>query len=119
MSRPAYIWGMHEAPPEGILRPPCWILHLAEVGHDPAAHPGVDLTEWEERGYLNILRIQHLFGEGGGCLPVPGLLAPFVYRVRTCVENSRGCRRWIVGNEPNHPQEWPYNQPILPEQSPY
>lgn len=28
------------------------------------------------------------------------------------VKQSKGCHRWIIGNEPNHEQEWPYGQRI-------
>ncbi len=32
----------------------------------------------------------------------------------TYVNGSSGCRRWIIGNEPNLSREWPDHQPIYP-----
>jgi hypothetical protein len=35
-------------------------------------------------------------------------------RVQNFVKNSQGCSRWIIGNEMNHSNEWPYGRQIHP-----
>ena len=111
-----YLPGIHDPGGEELdADRPGWRILLAEVGHSPEPHPGVDCSWWADRGYGVILRIQYLWGHGAGCIPLVAHLDAFVERVRTCVENSRGCSRWIVGNESNIPVEWPDGVPLLPE----
>jgi len=88
------------------------MLHIVEVGHSPEPHPGIDLSAWS--GYDNIVRIQHLFGEGGGTIPAPDVLDDYLDRVRTCVANSVGAHRWIPFNEPNVRIEWPQGMELDP-----
>jgi len=112
-----YIFGFHEPCPEDVLPPgKGWFLHMAEVGDNPEPHPGVDLRKWSEQGYGTICRLQYSWG-GGGTFPMLDKLDVYVERVRTCVQNSRGCHIWIIGNEPNHPNEWPAGHKYTPEYS--
>ena len=53
-----YIHGIHDpggADLDGDR--PGWRILLAEVGHSPEPHPGVDCSWWADRGYGVILRI--------------------------------------------------------------
>ena len=107
----ALIYGIHEAAPRDVM-PDGWILHLVEVGHSSDPHPGIDFSEWA--GYGNILRIQHAWGDGG-TLPLPADVDGYVQRVVSLVRNSRGCQRWIIGNEPNLSIEWPGEFELWPD----
>jgi hypothetical protein len=110
-----YIYGYHEPPPASVFPPGAgWIVHLIEVGDNPEPHPGVDLSPFADTGYGTIVRLQYSW-TGGGTFPKPDKLSAYVDRVRTCVANSRGCHVWIIGNEPNHPQEYPPQYIYLPD----
>jgi hypothetical protein len=91
-----------------------WILFLVEVGHSMEPHPGMDFQRWADKGYGIICRIQHAWGTGG-TYPHPQDLPGYLQRVKTLCQNSRGCERWIIGNEPNLPVEWPDGQLITPQ----
>lgn len=107
MAKSPLIYGFHESCPPDVLPPgQGWFLHLAEVGDNPEPHPGVDLSRWTDQGYGTICRLQYSW-TGGGTFPMPDRLDAYVERVRTLVANSRGCHIWQIGNEPNHPNEWP------------
>ena len=111
MTTSPLIYGIHEPAPRDIM-PAGWILHLVEVGHSSEPHPGIDFSEWSEYG--NIVRIQHAWAPGG-TLPPPGdEWLGFVNRVRTLVQNSTGCDKWIIGNEPNVSIEWPGDFKLWP-----
>ncbi len=109
-----YLAGLHEPAPNAVM-PAGWILFLSEVGHSPEPHPGVDYSEWADQGYGTICRLQYRWGNQAGTLPRPEHLDGYVQRVRTLVANSRGCSRWIVGNEPGNAVEWPDGWPLEPE----
>jgi hypothetical protein len=107
------IYGCHEAMPSDVM-PDGWILFLAEVGHSSDPHPGIDFTPWSSQGYGIICRIQHAWN-GGGTLPLPADLPGYLQRVESLVRNSRGCDRWQIANETNHPQELPDGHLLSPE----
>jgi len=108
------IYGMHEPCPRDVM-PRGWMLFLAEVGHGPTPHPGMDFTSWSSQGYEIICRVHHQFGTGGGSLPLSKDLGGFLQRVASLTRNSKGCSRWIIGNECNLSVEWPNGQPLTPE----
>jgi hypothetical protein len=108
-----YIYGMHEPMPFDAM-PRGWILHLVEVGHSGGPHPGIDLTGYADAGYGEIVRLQHAWGDGG-TLPLPQNLDGYIERVKTCVQNSKYAHRWIIGNEPNLPVEWPGGWALQPD----
>lgn len=57
------------------------------------------------------------FGYGStGTLPPADQYQAFAYDVATYVSGCQNCTRWIIGNEPNLPREWPNGQPIFPAQ---
>lgn len=60
-----------------------------------------------------IVRANWGYGSAG-TLPTPGDYDLYVAALTRYVSESRGCRRWVIGNEPNLPREWPDFQPIRP-----
>jgi hypothetical protein len=92
--------------------PQGWIVHLVQVGHSSEPHPGIDFSRWASYG--NICRIQHEWYPGGTLPPPGGQWLGFVNRVRTLVQNSTGCDKWIIGNEPNVSIEWPGDFKLWP-----
>lgn len=89
-----------------------WILFTHGVGDSPDDHGGFDYRQWSDQGYGIIARLN--YGYGIGTIPSEGRYGRFAARCARFVENSRGCRVWLVGNEPNHAQEWPGGVPITP-----
>ena len=104
------IYGIHEPCPSDVM-PDGWIVHLVEVGHSNEPHPGIDFRQWSNYG--NILRIQHAWGDGG-TLPLPADIDGYLQRVASLVQNSTGCNRWIIANEPNLEVEWPSGFKLWP-----
>ena len=112
-----YLFGLHDAGGEQLMLDagrPGWIVITEELGADPNNHGGRDYRQWSDRGIGVIARLNHGYG-AAGTLPGMGLQEIFSQRVANWVNASLGCSRWIVGNEPNHPNEWPGGQPITPE----
>lgn len=109
------LYGIHEPCPTDVMSQG-WIVFLVEVGHGPDPHPGIDFSAWELQGYGILCRVQHAFGTGG-TFPQPNYLDAYVQRVRTLVQNSQFCHRWIIGNEPNVPVEWPDGMNLSPQYS--
>jgi hypothetical protein len=95
--------GMHDR--EGSHLVPGWCLITEELGLD------------NERGgdycgiVAPIVRLNHRY-HPGGTLPKPEHYARFAEVCAGYVRNSRGCRHWIIGNEPNLRHEWPEGQVI-------
>jgi hypothetical protein len=113
---PRYIFGMHDPGGEHLMAEKArqgWIVFTHELGHDPAHRGGFNYRPWSDRGLGPIARLNHGYGRAG-TIPRPALYASFAHRVRNWVEASEGCHIWIIGNEPNHPQERPDGQAITP-----
>ena len=51
-----------------------------------------------------------------GTIPLPKDYNAYAEACANFVRESTGCNIWQVGNEPNHPQEWPDNQRISPDE---
>lgn len=112
--QPKYLYGLHEEGGEFLFAyRKGWILFLAEIGHDPNDFSGRDFSRWANAGYGVITRVNHGYGTSG-TIPSAEHHASFAKRFANFVAASKGCARWIVGNEPNHPQEWPDNVEIKP-----
>jgi len=110
-----YIHGMHEPGGEFLIEnPPGWIVFTHELGHDPSHRIGFDYAPWTSRGFGIIARLNNGYGDRG-TIPLPGQYINFAMRCANWVRFSRGCHIWIIGNEPNHSQEWPEGQHIFPE----
>lgn len=98
--------GIHDR--EGIAISPLgtWILDTIALSDSPPAAHYADGYEW-------ICRANWGYGSTG-TLPAPNLYGEYVARLVAYVSASRGCKRWVVGNEPNLSREWPNGQPIYP-----
>jgi len=103
----AYVYAIHEPNP---LAYKGWVVHLAAVGHDPYDGHGWNFAA---PGKTAICRINHGYGRAG-TIPRPSLYEAFAQRCANVAAASEGCERWVVGNEPNHPNEWPEGETITP-----
>jgi hypothetical protein len=113
---PKYIFGMHDPGGEHLMAAKGrrgWILFTHELGHDPSHRGGFDYRPWTGRGFGAIARLNHGYGSAG-TIPRMEHYADFARRVRNWVQASAGCSVWVIGNEPNHPQEYPDGQAITP-----
>jgi len=90
----------------------CWLVVTRELGHDPANRDGENYRRFD---WTVLSRLNHGYGSAG-TIPRPIYYEDFSTRVAHYVEMSPGCTRWIIGNEPNHRQEWPEGMPITPDQ---
>ncbi len=93
---------------------PGWVLALAAIGIEPGSVPTADYSALQSQGLGVVVRINHGYGTTG-TLPLPHLYPVFAQTCAAFVARSRGCHLWIIGNEPNHRQEWPQGQPIYPD----
>jgi hypothetical protein len=101
--------GLHDREGAHLVPAGGWCVDTVAIAESPTAPdydrlgPGVN---WIAR--LN-------FGYGAqGTLPPPSRTEEFAARCAQYVAGSRGCHRWVIGNEPNLPREWPDEQPISP-----
>jgi hypothetical protein len=100
--------GLHDISAAKIAPPTTWVLDTVALSSILSA-PVYPAS-------LNIIaRLNWGYGSTG-TLPVPDQYQDFARRFANYVRMSHGCTRWVVGNEPNHPQEWPNGQPIYPAQ---
>lgn len=109
MGRPLY--GIHDAGGEHLLPTGSTIVITEAIGHNPNDLWGRDYRQWSERGYTVLVRLNNGYGPEG-TLPAVEHYGDFARRCANFVKNSAGCTHWIIGNEPNHGQEWPQGQPI-------
>lgn len=112
---PPYIFGLHErGGQQHMLRAgrPGWVLELAAIGLDGANTPA-DFSDLSSAGLGVIVRINHGYGSSG-TIPTPDRYPDFAAACARYVARSKGCRIWVVGNEPNHRDERPNGHAILP-----
>lgn len=112
-----FIFGLHDAGGEQLMLDagrPGWIVFTEELGADPQNHSGRDYRPWSDKGLGIIARLNHGYGSAG-TLPDGEQHELFAQRCANWVAASPGCTRWIIGNEPNHPNEWPASNPITPQ----
>ena len=92
----------------GERGPRVWVK---AVGTNPNDYSGDDFSQWRDLGHTIIVRLGVDWG-GGGCIPTPDLYPAFAQRCANYVAASVGIDYVIIGNEPNHRQEWPQGMPI-------
>jgi len=83
-----------------------WVLFTEAIGADPHGGGGHDYTPWSNDGYGVLVRLNHGY-EPGGTIPVRAKYPDFAQACARYVQNSRGCRIWIIGNEQNNVREHP------------
>ncbi len=91
---------------------PGWVLELAAIGLD-GTNTHADFSDLADAGLGVVVRINHGYGSTG-TIPTPDRYAEFAEACARYVARSRGCHIWIIGNEPNHADERPNGQLILP-----
>ena len=89
---------------------PGYVVLTFGIGHDPNHRDGHDFTQYAN---TPIARLNNGYGNQG-TIPLPEHYPAFAQRCARFVAASRGCSRWIIGNEPNHSQEQKDDQPITP-----
>ena len=110
-----YIYGLHDRGSESLIDGKGWVVITEAIGHDPRDRSGGDYTAISDQGLGVIVRLNNGYGPLG-TIPTPENYRKFAVRCGNFVQASSGCARWIIGNEPNHPQEWPEDSPIFPGQ---
>lgn len=106
---PPYIFGIHEPGGEELMlaaNRPGWVLFNEYIGHDPEDRTGVDYSMYSAKGLGVICRLNN-GREPEGTIPHSSLYREFAQRVANFVERSRGCNKWIIGNEMNYAVERP------------
>ncbi len=114
---PRYLYGFHDPGGEHLMvgaGKPGWVLVTEEIGHDPDWQSGWDYSNLPNQGLGVIVRLNNGY-HPNGTVPEPAHYDDFAQRCANFVGNSHGCGLWIIGNEMNHAQERPHDQPITPE----
>jgi len=113
MARPLfdseYLYGFHDPGGEDIMLGrgiPGWVVVTTEIGHNPYDQSGQDFSQLSNQSLGVIVRLNNGYSSAG-TLPYERDYDAFAQRCANFVTASSGCHIWIVGNEPNHPIEWP------------
>ena len=112
-----YIYGLHDPGGEYLMigeSVPGWVLVTKGIGSDPNNGSGDDFTGLSSRNLGVIVRLNNGY-EPDGTIPRQDRYQDFAKRCARYVQASRGCRIWIIGNEPNHKAERPGGEFITPE----
>lgn len=111
-----YIFGIHDSGGQHLMAAKGkkgWVLITERIFRNPHDHRGEDYTDLETQGFGVIVRLNHDYHPSG---TIPWRDADgqnyqdFAVRCGNFVENSPGCHIWIIGNEMNHPNEWPRDE---------
>lgn len=108
-----YIFGMHDPGAEHLFQKKGWIVFTEGIGHNPSDMGGRDYSRWSNDEFGVIARLNNSYYPGG-TIPERAYYTDFAERCENFVHSSSGCRRWVIGNEPNHEQERPHGQLITP-----
>ena len=104
-----YLYGFHDPGGESIMLGrgiPGWVVITTALGSDPNDRSGQDFSHLSNQGLGVIVRLNNGYSPVG-TLPYERDYDAFARRCANFVQASSGARIWIVGNEPNHPIEWP------------
>ena len=85
---------------------PGWVLITEAIGFNPGNKRGKDYSHLTNNGLSVMVRLNAGYA-GAGTIPYEAHYKDFARRCANFVEASTGARIWIIGNEPNHPIEWP------------
>jgi hypothetical protein len=108
-----YIYGLHDAGGEQLLAGKGWVVVTEGIGRDPNNQNGASYLPIASQGLGVISRLNNGYGSTG-TIPRPEYYQNFAVRCGNFAQASQGCHIWIIGNEPNHHQEWPDGQAIYP-----
>ncbi len=104
-----YLYGLHDPGGESIMLEkgiPGWVLVTEGIGFDANDQRGGNYRGLADRGLGVIVRLNAGYG-GVGTIPPEARYADFAQRCANFARNSDGAHIWIIGNEMNHPIEWP------------
>ncbi len=104
-----YLYGLHDPGGEDIMLgqgAPGWVFFTEAVGYNPADTSGRNYSDWSSRGLGVMVRLNAGY-DGVGTIPYEREYANFATRCANFVRSSQGARIWVIGNEMNHPIEWP------------
>ncbi len=116
-----YIFGIHDQGGEHLMASKDkkgWVLISEKILADPQDASGRDYTALADEGFGVIVRLNHDY-HPGGTIPFQDDDGQnhqnFAVRCGNFVQSSPGCHIWIIGNEMNHPQEWPMDESDQPQ----
>lgn len=102
----ANLAGLHDIQSVAIAPPDTWVLDTVALSENPQPK--------NYPGNLHVVtRLNWGYGSTG-TIPPRHEWNDFLQRLKGYVSGSRGCTRWVVGNEPNLRREWPAGEPITP-----
>ena len=104
-----YLYGIHDPGGEHVMMEKGisgWVLVTEAVGADPQDHKSKDYRFLSDKGLGVMVRLNAGYG-GIGTIPFEKQYDDFAKRCANFVGSSQGAHIWIVGNEMNHPIEWP------------
>ena len=99
-----FIFGIHDFGGEDLIRAARkqgWIVFSEVVGHDPNDLTGKDYSSLSRHGLGVIVCLNNGYFPQG-TLPLSSEHANFARRCANFVAASRGCSRWVIGNEMNY-----------------
>lgn len=100
--------GLHDREATVFAPNNTWILDTIALSENPQPHNYSPNHHW-------IVRVNWGYGSTGTIPFGSGHETLFLERLYRYILGSKNCARWIIGNEPNLPREWPNGQPILPQ----
>lgn len=104
-----YLYGLHDPGGEDLMLgrgAPGWVFFTEAVGYNANDNSGRNYGEWSSRGLGVMVRLNAGY-DGVGTLPFELYYDDFAARCANFARNSQGARIWVIGNEMNHPIEWP------------
>ena len=104
-----YLYGFHDPGGEDVMLGrgvPGWVLITTAIGHNPNDSSGENYSRFSNKGLGVIVRLNNGYSPQG-TLPFEKDYDAFARRCANFVQASSGAHIWIIGNEPNHPIEWP------------
>lgn len=105
---PAYLHGVHDTDGVGLMDGfPGWVVITEAIGHEARDKSGRDYSEWSRRGLGVVVRLNNAHDGVNGTIPLPDQYNDFAFRCANFVAASTGIDVVIIGNEPNHSNEWP------------
>ncbi len=110
------LYGLHDPGGEQVMlaaNVPGWVLVTVAIGSNPNDNSSGDDTRFwadyrplSDRGLGVIVRLNNGYNPAG-TLPYERDYDAFARRCANFVRISKGCHLWQIGNETNHPIEWP------------
>lgn len=100
-----YLHGTHDIGSEHLHEgAPGWILSTEALGLNLNVQ-GRNYSHLAEQGFNVVGRLNVGYGNDQGTIPYPEEYDLFARTCGAFVARSKGCRIWIIGNEPNHEAE--------------